>query len=106
MLGPNAVHLQALCQLVEAAVQVVAELHEVLDIVHCREVDLRRGAAGVIVQKVTILRRHVIAALHICNMHVRAGQRRPSLTFNNSKKSASDCGSGWQVSTLSRYPKS
>lgn len=28
--------------------------------------------------------------------------RLSQLTFSNSKKSASDCGSGWQVSTFSR----
>ena len=41
MLRPDAVHVQDFGQFVEAPVQVVAELHEVLDVVHRGEVDLR-----------------------------------------------------------------
>lgn len=44
VLGAHAVDLQALRQLVQAAVQVVAELHEVLDVVHRGKVDLQRDA--------------------------------------------------------------
>ena len=38
-------HLERLGQLAQAAVQVTAELHEVLYVVHVGEVQLRRNAA-------------------------------------------------------------
>ena len=41
VLRADAVNLQALSELVEATMQVVAELHEVLDVVHGRKIDLR-----------------------------------------------------------------
>ena len=41
VLGSDAVDVKHLGQLVQAAVQVLAELHQVLDVVHGREVDLR-----------------------------------------------------------------
>ena len=42
MLWPHAIDLEALCQLIEATVQIVAKLHEVFDVVHCREIDLQQ----------------------------------------------------------------
>ena len=49
VLGPHALDLQLLCQLVEAAMEVGAELHQVLDVVHDREErleQLEKGALG------------------------------------------------------------
>ena len=41
VLGSDAVNVEHFSKLVEAAVQVVAELHQVLDVVHGGEVNLR-----------------------------------------------------------------
>ena len=46
MLRPHALNLQRFRQLVETAVQVAAELHEVLDVVHIWEVDLHSWSVG------------------------------------------------------------
>lgn len=43
VLRPYPLHVQRLCQLVEAAMQIPAELHQVLDVVHVGKVDLRTG---------------------------------------------------------------
>ena len=40
MLRPNALYFQCLSQLVQAAMEVVAELHQVLDVPHIGKVDL------------------------------------------------------------------
>ena len=44
VLGTDAVDVQYFGELVQAAVQVVAEFHQILDVVHGREVDLRSRA--------------------------------------------------------------
>ncbi len=42
VLGPYALHVQGLCQLVQAAMEIAAELHQVLNVIDGREVDLHQ----------------------------------------------------------------
>ena len=44
MLWANALHIQCFCQLIKAAVEVGAELHEVFDVVYNREIDLQANS--------------------------------------------------------------
>jgi hypothetical protein len=53
--GPDALHVQRLRQLVEPAVQVVAELHQVLDIIQSGEVGPQQ------VEKLVLARRQILA---------------------------------------------
>lgn len=44
MLWAYTLHLQHLCQFVQTTMEVVTELHQILDIIHSRKVDLYRTA--------------------------------------------------------------
>lgn len=85
MLGTYSLHLQDLSQFIQTSMQVITELHEVLDVIDGGEVDLQ-DAPGL----------DMMITLHVrCTAQVEQDLLAIlSLTFSSSKNSASVLGKG------------
>ena len=73
MLWAYTLHLQHLCQFVQTTMEVIAELHQILDVIHSRKVDLQRTALG---SATTLQLKHDAADEHWCRRMIYAENRQ------------------------------